>query len=276
MIPGAIIALVVLGAAFGLGLAYASERFAVQSDPKVALVLEALPGTNCGGCGFASCAAYAEAIVLNGAAIGQCAPGGPDCAAAVSAVMGVEAPDVKVVRKAFLHCRGDREHAVELAAYAGVETCAAAAPVQGGGKACPYGCLGFGDCAVACPFDALRMGENGLPAVDPVKCTACGICVRACPRGLFELFSEDIPVLLACSSRDRGAKVKKACSVGCIGCRLCVKAAEGEAIAMDGSLPVVHYDKPGDLHAAAARCPMNCFVVLDEAATPAASGSPSR
>ena len=57
----------VLGLGFGLVLAAASKVFYVETDPRLDQLNECLPGANCGGCGYAGCGAYAEAV-LNGEA----------------------------------------------------------------------------------------------------------------------------------------------------------------------------------------------------------------
>ena len=58
----------VLGIAFGLGLAVAAKRFHVDADPRIEEVYEALPGVDCGACGYPGCAGYAEAVVVEGVA----------------------------------------------------------------------------------------------------------------------------------------------------------------------------------------------------------------
>jgi ferredoxin len=125
--------------------------------------------------------------------------------------------------------------------------------------ACSYGCLGQGDCHVACPFDAIRMVE-GLPVIDPKKCTACGNCVTACPRKIISLRPFDFPVVVACSSKDAGAVVRKICPVGCIGCKICVKQVP-EAFAVSDNLAALDYTKTGvSCDAAIEKCPTKCIV----------------
>ena len=218
-VGGTVVVLGGLGLAFGLGLAYVARRFHVHEDPRIGEVHNLLPRIDCGACGFAGCRAYAEAVVKGRAGPGECVPGGADTAKAVAAYLGVEA-QVKERLVAVLRCNGrrvaDRFEAV------GIEECRAAVLLHGGQKACPYGCLGFGDCARVCPVDAIIM-EGGFPRVIEARCIACGACVRACPNGLFALLPAAKRVHVLCSSHARGAEVRKVCEVGCIACMRCEK-----------------------------------------------------
>ena len=258
-------AMTVLGVGFGIFLALASRAFHVEEDPRVAEVDDALPGVNCGACGYTGCHAYAEAVV-EGEDVGLCTVGGPEVAAMVADIMGVEAKDLGSLR-AVVHCAGGRSKCQEKANYSGIEDCRAAHITSGGPKACPYGCLGFGTCAEACPFDAITMSDDRLPVVDPDKCTACGICVEVCPRDLLSLLDSKYTWVLACSSQDKGKAVKSICEVGCIACSICAKKDPNEAITMEGNLPVLDYEKAdGDFSVAADVCPMDCYVNLAETA----------
>jgi RnfABCDGE-type electron transport complex B subunit len=253
-----------IGGGLGLLLFVASRVFAVQVDPRIEKINEALPGANCGGCGFPGCAGYADAIVKEGAAVDLCAPGGPDCARAVAEIMGVEfgEGDRKV---SVLACRGTSELAREKYEYFGVEDCRAAALVHGGAKACRYGCLGLGSCVRACPFDALVMGEDGIPHVIEELCTACGKCVTVCPRDLFTLRSEKQTVVVACASHDPGKLVNKACKVGCIGCKKCEKACKFEAIKVIDGLATIDYEKCKNCAACVKVCPRGIILNFRQA-----------
>ena len=228
-----------LSLAFGVGLAYASRVFSVSTDPRIEQVAEVLPGANCGACGFAGCAAYAEVVVGGVAAPGLCTAGGTDTAAAVGQIMGVE---VQVAEKqiAAVHCRG--RAVASRFVYDGLEDCRAAVLLQDGFKACAHGCLGLGSCVVACPFDAIRM-DNGLPVVDPERCVACGKCVEACPRGIIRLHRVSAEVQVLCRSTDKGGVVRKTCKEGCIGCKKCEKACEFDAIRVENFLAEVDDEK---------------------------------
>ena len=261
----AIIVLALLGLLLGLGLAVASRAFHVKTDERIEQVNAALPQVNCGACGYAGCLPYAEAVVNDGVPVNLCVPGGRETAQAVSGIMGV-AFEETVPMRAYVHCQGGRAEANEVFDYDGVQDCRAAALIHGGPKACKYGCLGFGTCAKVCPFDAIEMSENGLPVVDHAKCTGCGVCVRACPVNIIELLPLGTEVILACSNRDRGAAVKKVCSVGCISCLICAKVTPSGGITMEKGdpLPTVHYDVEGEtFEKAIEKCPMGCYAKLE-------------
>lgn len=249
-----------LGFIFAIGLGYASRKFAVEVDPKVEQVEEALAGLNCGVCGYPGCRGYAEAVVAGKAPIDKCAPGGIDTIKGVANVMGIEVGKV-IPKVAIVQCQGGREQTQTKFVYHGVKDCRMAQMLGAGFKSCFYGCLGFGSCAAACPFDAISMNDNFLPVVDEEKCTACGVCVRTCPRGLMALIPQTQEVYLGCTNKDRGTAVKKICQVGCIACRLCVRNnPEGDAgIAMVENLPVINYETLTSWHQANEVCPQKCF-----------------
>lgn len=260
-----IIALGGLGLFFGAGLAFASKKFAVYVDPKVEEIIEALPGANCGACGKPGCSAYAEAVVKGETPPNMCAPGGADVVDIIAKILGVDSqvqdPKVAVVR-----CQGGHEQAVEKYQYQGLEDCNAAQLINGGLKACDYGCLGLGSCVKACPFDAMAMTSNGLPKVFEDKCTACGICVSTCPRGIMELIPRSQKVFLACVSQEKAKAVKSVCTVGCFACKICAtpKVTPNEAIVMEENLPVIQNIHSDDLYTAFEKCPTHCYVIRIE------------
>jgi len=269
----AVASMVVLGVLFSLGLVVAARVFRANVDPRIETVLNALPGVNCGGCGYAGCGQYAEAVV-EGEKVSLCTAGGADVAKAVADLMGVEVEE-SVKLRAVVHCQGGTSRCGDRFEYVGEGDCRAAHITYGGPKDCIYGCLGLGTCAVACPFDAITMSEERLPVVDPEKCTACGICVRTCPRDLISLLPVHWKIYLGCSSHYRGKAVKDICSVGCIACGLCQKKDPHEAIVLEDNLPVLDFEKAGgDFRTAAEVCPMNCFVIEGEPLVAAAAAAP--
>ena len=254
-----IISLGAIGFILGAALAYASKKFAVEPDPLVEKIQGVLSGANCGGCGYAGCAQYAKAVAHEGAAPDLCAPGGAETVRRISEILGREAT-VKTRRVAFLHCAGSKDKAKDRYLYDGVADCRMAVSVGGGPKACDYGCVGFGSCAAVCKFDALHMGPDGLPVVDSDKCTACGACVRECPRGLFSLEPDTTSIYLACSSHEKGKAVKDVCSVGCIACGICAKVTTDGTVVMKDNLPTVNYDASPNLILAHYKCPTKSYI----------------
>ncbi len=241
-----------LGAVFGAILAIASKIFAVEVDERLPLLKDALPGANCGGCGYAGCQAYAQAVIDGKAEIGKCAAGGADCAKKMAEIMGVEAAEMaKTV--AMVKCRG-KNHVVK-GQYSGIPDCRSAMFVTGNGpSACPNGCLGFGTCVSVCKFDAIRV-ENGVALVDPDKCTGCMQCVEACPRKVIIPVTYGADIVIACSNNERGAYTRKFCDIGCVGCHLCEKQCEHNAIHVINNLATIDYSKCVSCGRCAAVCP---------------------
>ena len=258
----AVVSLGAMGLAFGAALAIAAKKLAVETDPREGKVLEALPGANCGGCGYPGCAAYAAAVVSGAAGVDRCPAGGDAARIRIAEIMGVSTDSAGRTRRiAFVKCLGDRETCPERFSYDGSQDCRAANLVGGGHKSCRYGCLGLGTCVAACLFDAMHMSDSGLPVVDREKCVACGKCVEACPRGLIELLDEDIAVYVACSSKDKGADVRKICKVGCIGCGICAKNCPASAIAVTDFLARIDQEKCTRCGICAEKCPTKCIVL---------------
>jgi len=248
-----------LGLIFGVGLALAAKRFAVKVDPRVEKILEALPGANCGVCGYLGCSGFAEAVVAGKAPVNGCVPGGPAVAKTLGKIMGKEAEE-GIKKIAFVQCRGGKDKAKGKFSYQGLENCGAASLISGGPKTCRYGCLGFGDCVKVCPFGAIEMVEDGIPVVDDEKCTGCGLCVQACPRGIISLLPFSQKVFVACVSKDRAAVVKKACAVGCIGCGICAKKCPQEAITIKDNYVWFDYNKCTSCGICAYVCPTKAIV----------------
>ncbi|MDZ7330507.1 MAG: RnfABCDGE type electron transport complex subunit B [candidate division KSB1 bacterium] len=256
-----------LGLLFGAGLAFASKKFAVYVDPKIEEIISALPGANCGGCGYPGCSGYAEAVVKSGAPMTLCSPGGDAVVQKIAAIMGVEAVEAGEKKVAVVQCQGSHENAPKRYHYAGITNCHAAQILMGGDKACVYGCLGYGTCVESCPFGAMRMGDDGLPIVIEEKCTGCGMCVAACPRGIMKLIPVSQKIFLGCVSQDKGKAVKQVCKVGCTACTLCAnpKVTPSGSIQMKGNLPEIINIKADDLANAVEKCPSHCFVVRGKA-----------
>jgi len=248
----------ILGLLLGIGLAIASKKFAVKTDPKVDIIFGMLPGANCGACGFAGCLGYAKAIVEGIAKPTVCPVGGEDASKKIAEVLGVKISSApKTVAR--IHCGGDTSEKRQRGNYNGVRTCLSATLVSGGTVMCSYGCFGFGDCTRACPFDAIKSREGLPPEIDEEKCTACGLCVKACPRNLIKLISKDKRFLVACSSRDKGKVVRQVCDVGCIACGLCVKNCPEKAVSLENNLAGIDYIKCKNIGECFRVCPTKCI-----------------
>jgi electron transport complex protein RnfB len=256
----AVIALSALALVSSFLLAMVARAFAVPSNPKVEEIEGTLPGANCGGCGLPGCSELARRIAEGKADVDACPVGGDRVAKRVAEIMGKTYAGGGARNVALVLCAGDDQVAQKRFHYNGIKDCTSAAILFGGDKACRYGCLGLGTCAGVCPFDALHMLPNGLPVVEAAKCTACGKCVTACPKHIIKLVPVDKRVHILCSSHDKGARVRKMCTVGCIACTKCVKEAHEGAIAMQDNLAVVNYefDIPD---AVAGVCPMGTIQV---------------
>lgn len=251
----------VVGIVVGIGLGLFGEKFKVEVDEKELAIREELPGNNCGGCGFSGCDALAKAIANGQAPANACPVGGAPVGEKIASILGVDAgaADKKV---AFVRCKGTCDKAKTLYTYTGIEDCAKATVVPGGSpKACSYGCMGFGSCVKACQFDAIHV-IDGVAVVDKEKCVACGKCVAACPKGLIQLVPYSAKHLVQCSSHDKGKDVKAACQAGCIGCTLCTRQCESDAIHMDNNLAVIDYDKCTNCGKCAEKCPAK--VILEQ------------
>ncbi len=254
---GIIIAAVIVGGVglfIGLFLGFAGKAFAVEVDPREEAISGVLPGNNCGGCGYAGCSGLAAAIVAGEAEVGTCPVGGAAVAAQIAEIMGVEAGE-QVRMTAFVKCGGTCDKAKTDYKYNGVEDCTIVGFMQNGGpKSCNYGCLGYGSCVKACPFDAIHV-ENGVAVVDKEACKACGKCVAACPKHLIELVPYEQKHLVQCSSQDKGKDVMKACSVGCIGCMMCKKVCPNDAITVENNIAHIDPEKCTNCGLCAEKCP---------------------
>lgn len=271
--PSAVLASVAIlggvGVTFGALIAVANARFRVEEDPRLDEITDLLPGANCGACGYAGCRAFAEAALGGIVAPAGCTVMGEAEREDVAAVLGVEAGEADK-RVARLLCAGGSDVAGRKADYVGIESCAAAAAVGGGGKACAWGCLGLADCAVACDFDAIRMSATDLPVVDPERCTACNDCVVACPLDLFVLLPLDAPLLVQCRNLLDGDAAEAVCSVACTACKRCVQDAAPGLIHMDGGLAVVNYQQIELANPKAVeRCPTGAIVWVEGRQFPA-------
>lgn len=262
MLTGILTAALAVGATgilIGVFLGVAGMKFQVKTEERQEAIAAALPGNNCGGCGYAGCAGLAAAIFKGEAPVNACPVGGAPTAQKIAAIMGVEAESAERMT-AFVHCQGDCEKTHEKYAYEGVRDCRLMNFVPGGGsKSCASGCLGYGTCQKECPFDAIRI-VNGVAVVDREKCKACGKCVAACPRNLIRLIPYDAKQVVACSSADKGPVTMKACQVGCIGCGICVKNCPNQAVRVENFHARIDHEKCVGCGVCQQKCPRKSIV----------------
>jgi RnfABCDGE-type electron transport complex B subunit len=254
--------MLILAVFMAVVLGWANRAFHVEVDPRVEAVNNALPGANCGGCGYVGCGEYAEAVVEGKAGPEACPVGGANCAARIAEILGLELDESWPYRPA-VHCGANLDQRLKRHEYHGEPSCAAANLVAGV-QGCTYGCLGFGDCVRSCRFDAIHV-VNGLATVDYDKCTGCGACATVCPRNIISMvpFKQTEMTVVSCSNKDFGKDVKAVCKVGCIGCKACARASE--LFQVEDNIPVVDYDKydPNEmdsLEVAIDKCPMKRLV----------------
>ncbi len=267
MIPEILIALGVVAATalvMGILTALISHFFAVKEDETVKNIRALLPGINCGACGYKGCDDYAAAVAEGKAKPNLCIPGAEAVANELGALLGVEveAPADVV---AFVHCNGLCKATYKKADYSGVSTCKAASQLYGGPGACHYGCLGLGDCAAACPSQAICV-KNGIARITPELCLGCGLCASVCPKHVISLLPQTAGVAVFCSSHAKSGDARKACQNACIGCRMCVKACEYGAVTVENNLAYVDDSKCQKCGKCAEVCPtgaMKCVHFKD-------------
>ena len=247
-----------IGLIAGVGLAVAAVVMHVPVDERAEQLAGALPGANCGACGYAGCAGYAQAIA-SGAPTNLCTPGGDSAAQVLAGIMGVEAQAV-APRKALVRCNGTRANCRQSFEYRGEQSCAAACLLYSGQKACNYGCLGFGDCAKACPHGAIFI-EDGIARVDQAQCVGCALCEAACPKHIIVMKETEGKAINRCCSEAAGAVARKQCSSACIGCRLCAKNCPEQAITVENNLAHVDPQKCGGCGLCISKCPTGSLVM---------------
>ncbi|HKM17854.1 MAG: RnfABCDGE type electron transport complex subunit B [Firmicutes bacterium] len=252
-----------LGIILSVGLVIAAKKFSVEVDERIEEIEIALPGVNCGACGFAGCRSLAEAIAEGKAPINGCPVGGIAVAEKIAEIMGADSGNAPERKVAQVLCRGGCAEAAQRAEYDGPNDCRIMNTTQGGDKGCTYGCLGGGTCVEVCPFNAMYMDENGLPVVIEEKCTGCGKCVEACPRDIIILTGEEYGVHIRCRSLAPGKEVRQVCKVGCIACRRCEKECPCDAITVTNNLAEIDYDKCTVCRRCVAVCPVHTIEEQD-------------
>lgn len=253
-----------LGALLAMLLFLVAKKFKVEEDPRIDEVEKMLPGANCGGCGFAGCRGMSEALVKSDDISSlYCPVGGGECMKTIAGYLGKAAaerePMVAVVR-----CAGSCENRPKTNKFDGASSCLVASSLYAGDTGCSFGCLGLGDCVAKCEFDAIHINPTtGLAEVDEEKCTACGACAKACPKGVIELrkkAAKGRKVYVSCVNKDKGAVARKACKVACIGCGKCAKACPFDAIRVENNLAYIDYTKCKMCRKCVLECPTGAIV----------------
>ncbi|MBU0599523.1 RnfABCDGE type electron transport complex subunit B [bacterium] len=251
--------LAIIGFSFGSLLALADQIFGIELDSRVHEVEEILPKGQCGACGFGGCAAYAEAVVVsNNVSPSLCRPGGGDMAKLIAKITGKE-PEAIEGTKAHLRCQGKPEKAF---IYEGNMDCESAFLLFNGDSVCPYSCLGYGTCVLACPFEAISCQEERI-IIDHLRCTGCGKCASFCPKQAIQMIPETAKVVVRCASLEKGARIKEICPVGCIGCGICAKECKAQAIKIKDNLPEIDYAQCRqcpDISCLNKKCPTSALV----------------
>lgn len=242
-----------LGLLFGALLGFASKVFHVESDERIDKIVSCLPGANCGGCGFAGCSNFAASVVSGDAPYSGCPVCNSSQREQIAKIMGVTAGEEEKMSAVVL-CSGSSSVTEQKYVYKGINDCNAAMRLGGGQKQCEYACLGLGTCQGVCKFGAISI-KDGVAVIDKEKCTACGMCVNACPKHVIKILPEKAERIVLCSSKQKGAVVTKACRVGCIGCGLCAKVCPSEAITIEDNLAVIDSAKCTNCGACKEKCP---------------------
>ncbi len=248
-----------MGLVFGALLAIAAKIFAVEKDERIPQIEKCLPGANCGGCGFAGCSAAAEAIVEGKAPVNCCPVGGSEVAQKIAEIMGVKPEKIERMT-AFVMCSGGDMAKNKYENNQNID-CHTANRLSGGMKMCSFGCLGFGSCVKKCKFGAISV-KDGVAVVDREKCTNCGACMAECPRKIIKRVPYSAKTVVACNSKDKGKDTRLACDAGCIGCGICAKNCEAQAITLENNLASINYAKCTGCGVCVEKCPRKIIKMI--------------
>ncbi len=258
----AVAALCVIALVIAVVLSIAEKVFHVDVNEKEELVRAELPGSNCGGCGYAGCDSLAKAIADGKAPVTACPVGGQPVAKKIAEIMGQEVGEMKKM-VAYVKCDGNSEKRQQDYNYVGIDSCVYAARMPGSSPyACKFGCLGYGSCAKVCPERAIRIIDRKA-VVDEELCVACGRCLKICPHNLIELVPQDAKYRVQCSSLAKGKDVTSACTAGCIGCGICAKNCPSDAIVFENNIARIDYSKCTHCGLCESKCPRKIIKVYE-------------
>lgn len=261
-----VLLVVVTGCICAILLTIAAIKFAVPVDETQVKIRECLPGANCGACGFVGCDDYAAALAADHTiAPNKCVPGGASAAAGIAAVLGVDAGSAEA-KVANVMCSGLNDCTKPEMDYQGYKSCSAVKQFFGGPGTCKFGCIGLGDCVKACAFDAIEVC-NGVAKVNRDKCVGCGACANTCPQKIIDILPKTSRVTVGCSSHDTAKATKDACTVGCVGCKMCEKTCKFDAIHVEGGLAKIDPEKCKNCGMCAKACPRHIIHVVPKPGT---------
>ena len=231
--------------------------FAIPSDETRKAIRACLPGINCGVCGFKGCDDYAAAVAEGKAKPNLCVPGSVEAANKIGDILGIEIPPPKDV-VAFVTCNGNLTATSVKAIYIGINTCRASSAIYSGPNSCTYGCLGYGDCAAACPVNAICM-KDGIAHIDTSLCIGCSLCQSTCPKHIISMLPRKDQAVVMCSNREKGISARKQCINACIGCKKCEKNCPEKAISVSNNLAYVDHAKCTSCGLCVSECPTGCL-----------------
>ncbi len=241
---------------FGIILVICSNVFAIKKDERTEKVENLLAKSNCGGCGKAGCAQFAEALVKGEAKLSDCRATSKENKEKIAEILG--GGEIGEETVAVVHCCGGNA-CYNKYEYQGYGNCASCELIAGGIKACPVGCIGKKTCADVCAYGAIDVGDNGYSVVNKEKCVSCGVCISNCPKGIIERIPKSAKVYIACSNHGKGKDVMELCKNGCIACGICAKNCPEGAITMVNDLPKIDYTKCTGCMTCVAKCPRHCI-----------------
>lgn len=254
-----ILVIAAVAAALGFSLSFLGDKLAVERDPRIDDIERNLSGANCGGCGYAGCSQFAEALFKGEADISRCNPTPPENKKNIARILGMSDFESEAT-VAVVHCIGGNRAANKFD-YQGFGDCRSAELLAGGNKACAYGCMGLSTCSAVCPHHAVSIcKDTGASKVDREKCTSCGACVSACPKNIIGRIPASAKVYIACSNLTKGKAVMDVCKVGCIGCGKCERVCPSHAIKLSNNLAAIDYSKCTGCLECVKNCPRKCIL----------------